>query len=238
MTSRTQKKAPPARRRPNRAEKREANRERILRAARTVFGRRGFHAATIEEIADEAGLSNGAIYYNFESKGDLLLALLEERQRERIAHLRRTFAKAPVATVGRDPAIDEETRDVTQSLKENREWRLLLLEFSAHAARTPSLALKLQAHKRELKATLTELYEQRFNEAGRTPPLPPDQLALVTAALANGLATEELSDPGSVPETLFGDLLATLLEPRPPDPAPRRQRRQGPHTTKTGTRAA
>ena len=44
------------RRRPNRAEKREANRTRILRAAREVFGARGFHAATIEEIADEAGL--------------------------------------------------------------------------------------------------------------------------------------------------------------------------------------
>ena len=222
MTSRTQTKAQPRQRRPNRAEKREANRERILRAARAVFGRRGFHAATIEEIADEAGLSNGAIYYNFESKGDLLLALLDERQRDRIAHLRRTFANVPATAAGRDPALDEETRDVTQSLKENREWRLLLAEFTADAARTPNLAPKLQAHKRELKATLTELYEQRFNAAGRTPPLPPDQLALLTAALANGLATEELSDPGSVPDSLFGDLLAALLEPRAPDPARRR----------------
>ena len=44
-------------RRLNRAEKREANRARILQAARRVFGERGFHAASIEEIADEAGLS-------------------------------------------------------------------------------------------------------------------------------------------------------------------------------------
>src|SRR5215213_10240123 len=93
------------RRRPNRVEKREANRTRILQAARTVFGARGFHAATIEEIAEEAGLSNGAIYYNFESKGELFFALLEERLDERIRHIRRTLTQAPGAGA-RDLALD------------------------------------------------------------------------------------------------------------------------------------
>ena len=58
MTSATQQ--PPARL--NRAEKREANRGRILEASRAVFIDRGFQAATIDEIAEHAGLSNGAIY--------------------------------------------------------------------------------------------------------------------------------------------------------------------------------
>src|SRR5437773_11926599 len=103
MTQRT-------RRRPNRAEKRQANRERILDAGRAVFGARGFHAATIEEIAEEAGLSNGAIYYNFDSKGDLFFALLEERQEERIRHLRRTLTKARAAGAG-DLGLVAEARD-------------------------------------------------------------------------------------------------------------------------------
>jgi AcrR family transcriptional regulator len=196
-------------RRPNRAEKRAANRDRILRAARKVFGARGFHAATIEEIAHEAGLSNGAIYYNFESKADLFFALLDERLDERIDHLRRTLAAAPRA--GEKDAWLEEARDATRSLTESREWRQLLFEFIAHAARTPSLAPKLQAHKRRLRTVLAEVLEQRFTERGAVAPLPVDHLALAAVALANGLALEEVSDPGSVPEDLLGNLIERLL---------------------------
>jgi AcrR family transcriptional regulator len=198
-------------RRPNRAEKREANRERILRAGRKVFGKRGFHGATIEEIAEEAGLSNGAIYYNFASKGDLFFALLEERMEERIRHMRRTLTNAPDAG---DLGLVEEARDATRSLKESRDWRLLVLEFVAHAARSPSLAPRLQAQKRKLRTALAELLEQRLAERDTEPPLPPDQLALAATALANGLAVEELSDPGSVPDELLGDLLALLVGAR------------------------
>jgi AcrR family transcriptional regulator len=207
VTPRTQTKRKA--RRPNRAEKREANRERILRAARKVFGRRGFHGATIEEIADEAGLSNGAIYYNFESKGDLFFALLEERLEERIRHMRRTLTARE--TGGGDLGLVDEARHATRSLKESREWRLLVLEFVAHAARTPGLAPRLRAHKRNFRTAFAELLAERLSEPGAEPPIPPDDLALAATALANGLAVEEVSDPGSVPDDLLGDLLALLV---------------------------
>jgi AcrR family transcriptional regulator len=204
-------------RRPNRADKRAANRDRILRAARKVFGARGFHAATIEEIAHEAGLSNGAIYYNFESKADLFFALLDERLDERIRHLQRTLATAPQKGA-RDVWLEEEARDATRSLTESREWRLLLFEFIAHAARTPSLAPKLQAHKRRLRTALAEVFERRFTERGFVAPLPVDHLALAAVALANGLALEEVSDPGSVPDKLLGNLIERLLAENPEKP--------------------
>jgi AcrR family transcriptional regulator len=208
VNQRTQ--APP--RRLNRTEKREANRTRILEAARRVFGERGFHGASIEEIAEEAGLSNGAIYYNFESKGDLFLALLWERIDDRIDHMRRTIGHG---AGGPDGGLAEEARDATRSLKESREWRLLLLEFEAHAIRTPSLAPKLKEHKRRFRAVLAKLLEQRLTERGITPPMPVDDLALVAAGLANGLALEELADPGSVSDELLGNALA-LVGGRPP----------------------
>jgi AcrR family transcriptional regulator len=197
-------------RRLNRAEKREANRERILRAGRAVFGARGYHGATIEEIAEEAGLSNGAIYYNFDSKGDLFLELLDERMEERVRHMRRTLA-GKTKTDGRDVGLEQEARDATRSLKESSEWRLLLFEFVAHAARTPSLRPKLRAHKRRYRAALAEVLEHRLAERGATAPVPSEQLALTAMALANGLAFEELSDPGAVPDELLGHLLALLL---------------------------
>jgi AcrR family transcriptional regulator len=206
VTPRTRTKA----RRQNRAEKREANRGRILRAARAVFGARGFHGATIEEIADEAGLSNGAIYYNFESKGDLFLALLEERMGERLRHMRGTLTggrRSDSSGLG----LEKEARDATRSLKESPEWRLLLFEFVAHAVRSPSLRRKLRAHKRKYRAEMAEVLDDRLTRRGVSASIPGDQLALVATALANGLALEEASDPGAVPDELLGDLLVLLI---------------------------
>jgi AcrR family transcriptional regulator len=202
----------PTRRRPTREQKREANRERILRAARTVFGARGYHSATIEEIADEAELSNGAIYYNFGSKEELFLALLDERLDERLEHTRQTIAAGASATGER--SLDQEARDITRSFKESREWRLLLLEFVAYAARNPAFAARFKDHKRRLRAALAEILEQHLNARGITPRMPIDQLAMILTGLANGLAVEELSDPGSVSDQLLGDALALLVPQR------------------------
>lgn len=57
-------------------------RERILTAARAVFGRRGYGEATMEEIALDAGVSNGALYHHFPSKGELFKEILDEHMRE------------------------------------------------------------------------------------------------------------------------------------------------------------
>ncbi len=49
-------------------------RERIVGAALRVFGERGFHRATIQDVVNECGLSVGAIYTYFKGKEDLFLA--------------------------------------------------------------------------------------------------------------------------------------------------------------------
>src|SRR5271155_3661689 len=62
-----------------RDEQKALTRRRLLDAAETVFGRHGFHRASVEEIAREAGATTGALYSNFAGKEDLFLALFEER---------------------------------------------------------------------------------------------------------------------------------------------------------------
>src|SRR3981081_1523162 len=52
-------------------------RERLLLAARRVFARSGFHGASVEEIASEAGFSTGALYSNFAGREHLSLVLME-----------------------------------------------------------------------------------------------------------------------------------------------------------------
>jgi AcrR family transcriptional regulator len=50
----------------------------ILIAARAVFAHRGFNDATMEDIAEEAGVAKGTVYLYFPSKRDLFLATLRE----------------------------------------------------------------------------------------------------------------------------------------------------------------
>ncbi len=54
-----------------------ARREQILDAATTVFAEKGFHRATIREVARAAGVADGTIYNYFENKAALLLGLLD-----------------------------------------------------------------------------------------------------------------------------------------------------------------
>ncbi|KIL37533.1 hypothetical protein SD71_02610 [Cohnella kolymensis] len=51
--------------------------KQILEAAIRCFARKGFHAASIQEIADELGMAKGSIYFYFKSKDDLLISVFE-----------------------------------------------------------------------------------------------------------------------------------------------------------------
>jgi AcrR family transcriptional regulator len=57
----------------------EDRREQIIDAAMQVFAQKGFSRATNKDIAREAGITPGLIYYYFESKEDLLKAIIETR---------------------------------------------------------------------------------------------------------------------------------------------------------------
>src|SRR5436853_4965753 len=61
-----------------RAERKERTKSELVEAARAVFLRRGFHGASVEEIAEEAGYTKGAVYSNFDGKDALFLAAFEE----------------------------------------------------------------------------------------------------------------------------------------------------------------
>jgi AcrR family transcriptional regulator len=68
------------------------NRERIMDAARELFARRGF-GATLDEVADRAGLGIGTVYRHFPNKSAVIDALFE-RSAERLVELARTAAAA------------------------------------------------------------------------------------------------------------------------------------------------
>jgi len=62
----------------------EDRREQIIDAAMRVFAQKGFVRATNRDVAHEAGITTGLIYYYFKSKEDLLKAVLEKRSPVRV----------------------------------------------------------------------------------------------------------------------------------------------------------
>lgn len=60
----------------------EERRKEILDAAMRCFVKKGYHASTIDDITREAGLTKGGIYWHFESKREIFMAILEEHKRQ------------------------------------------------------------------------------------------------------------------------------------------------------------
>src|SRR5207302_3330873 len=109
-------------------------RGRILEAAVKVFAERGFHTATVAEIARAAGVADGTIYLYFKSKDDLLLRLFDEKMTSLLEEARadleresgaagklRRFIQLHLALVERNPELASvlivELRQSAQFLK-------------------------------------------------------------------------------------------------------------------------
>jgi AcrR family transcriptional regulator len=192
-----------------RAEQTERNRASVLAAARRVFLARGYHAASLDQIADEAGFSKGVVYSQFASKADLFLTLLEARIEERAARNARV-----VEGLTGDHGVVTLLEHVSGFERVEPEWGLVVIEFRVHAARDRSLNRRYAAaHERTLagmQQVITSLYER----ADEPPPLPAPQLAQLLVALGAGARLEQAVDPESLPATLFAGLFARVLATR------------------------
>jgi AcrR family transcriptional regulator len=189
------------------AEKRQLTRRNVLLAAQDVFGRRGYHEATLREIAEAAGVSKGAVYYNFASKEELFLVLLEARMEERMREIRAAYAKPDLRP---DPS-DRAARDYIDNLKRNREWITLFFEFVAHAARDERFGAEFAARFKRFWAELADVIERRARERQVALPLPAEQLAIAIDVLGIGFMIPQIVDPEQASDDLLPKALGYLL---------------------------
>jgi AcrR family transcriptional regulator len=189
-----------------RKERQERTRSHLLRAAGTVFARRGFAHASIDQVAAEAGYTKGAFYANFASKEELFLALLEERFEDRVAALDEVLARdaAPEA------AAREGADDFTRYLRRDAEWERLFFEFAAHAARAPEFRGELVARYDALIARIARVIEGYTRRVGFRPPGPVEEFALMIFTVSNGVALQRMLDPDGVRDDLLADMLELL----------------------------
>jgi AcrR family transcriptional regulator len=193
-----------------RAEQQAQTRTRLIEAAAKVFAQRGFQAASVEEIAEQAGYSHGAVYSNFDGKGELFLAVFEEYMAERVRELAETQAAlADDATLeARARALADQWMD---RLAGERESLALHVEFIAHAERDPELAARFGSRSAAMRQAVSRYIVQFQQEAGAELAMPADDLALVLRALGIGLAIEWLVSPDAVRHGLYGDFVELLV---------------------------
>jgi AcrR family transcriptional regulator len=72
----------------------DARREQILDVAIEVFGRAGYYGASMNDIADAAGVTKPVLYQHFDSKSDLYSALLDEVGNRMISAISKATANA------------------------------------------------------------------------------------------------------------------------------------------------
>ena len=182
---------------------------RLLDAAEVVFAKRGFHGASVDEIAREAGATTGALYSNFASKEDLFLALFEETVAADVRDYAEVFAG------GETP--QEKGRAAAghwmQILRERPNYFPLFIEFWAYAVREPRLRKRFAERLAILRTANGRLVSEGAEHQGFSlNDQMAERLGLVITALGNGLALEKLADPDAVPDNLYGDMLVLIFK--------------------------
>jgi AcrR family transcriptional regulator len=196
---------------PSRAEKKLATRSKLLDAAEKVFASRGFADASLDEIAEVAGLTKGAVYSNFDKKLDLLLAVLDERMNRRFISI--------TGTVDMSRDIPEQAAQGGQlfmdTFQDERDLYLLWLECSVQSVHDPDVREALVKLDHAIRDVVADFIAHHAQNEGIELPIPAKQLATAITCMADGLALERMKAPESVPDDLFGTMLLLIYNGLP-----------------------
>jgi len=189
-----------------RPEQNARNRGLVLEAARHVFLSRGYHGATVEEVADEAGFSRGVVYSQFGAKADLFMALLEQRMTERAART----AELAAGLSGEDGAVSL-LEGAADRDSDDPSWGLLLIEFRVHAARDQKLNKRYAAAHQRTVDRMAEVVRGIYQRADQSPPLPVRHLAELMLAISSGAQLEHAANAAALPAAIRAEALRRLL---------------------------
>ena len=190
----------------SRKETQQLTRERVVAAAAKVFARRGYHRATVDEIASEAGFTIGALYSNFAGKEELFLAIADRQVEERVAEV----AAMGDAALGDEPNAAAAER-LRTFLERDPEWPLLFYEFWSLSVRNPELQGELAKRRDAIRDALAETLERVAERHGFELRFPAPVLATAIAASLNGLAFERAADPEGLPDEVFAEFVTAVL---------------------------
>ena len=218
--------APVSTERLGRQARKQLTRQLLIDAAAAVFARQGFDATSLDAVAEAAGFTKGAVYSNFRGKTDLIMALIERRMSEQVEQAARALAGAtldeairrlearPGTEVGKDGGAGaRDDADTGRPVPVGRDWLRLMYEFWHYAMRDERARRALAEQYERARTITSRMIAEKYEEAGRTPPMPVRDLAILVEAVGIGLAFQAALDPAAVPPGLQGEAARRLLAP-------------------------
>jgi len=197
--------------------RRQMTREALVAAAADVFAQKGFYGASLEEIAEAAGFTRGAIYSNFGSKDELLLAVIDMFIDRQIADLSGLIQ----GQAGADPATSAMAAAAVwlSSSQLAPNWSALSLELRLSALRNPEVRKRFVEAERQSVDKVTHLIDEFMTSAGLQLKIPARDLADISRATVEGLAQlSAINEEGAeryrgLVETFFVMLAEATAEP-------------------------
>jgi AcrR family transcriptional regulator len=179
----------------SRAERREQTRQELVSAAEACFVSRGFHASSVDEVAERAGYTKGAVYSNFASKEDLFFAVYERRVEQVLTEVVPGLRQA-----GAERAFDWFATGAIERRDRDDGWLAVFFEFWAHTLRHPELRDRFAGIHARFLEPLAEGVRTLAVDRGLALPadLTADQVVLAWNAMEVGLGLERLTQPQAV----------------------------------------
>jgi AcrR family transcriptional regulator len=198
--------------------RRRQTRDHLLEAAAQVLAERGFHGASLDEVAAAAGFTKGAVYSNFKNKEDLFLALLETLHAREMAELQRVLDASEVPPESR--LSDFVALYRTEAGLMPGDWSALYLEFCVYSMRNPEARRRLAEIDEASINSIAAIIETerarwgiRTNESAR-------HVARFIQAFSRGVGLMRGIDPDAVDDSFLETAIAVLARGMvPPDPA-------------------
>jgi AcrR family transcriptional regulator len=188
-------------RKPRKPQQRTAvTRNLLLRAAEQVFARVGYEKAQVEEIAEAAGFSKGALYAHFNSKEELFLVLYQTKTASSLATLRHALD----STRTREGKIDAFRRFYID-LSREKNWALIILEAKLFITRYPEVRARLRQIDEHvgdsIQAALTRLFGNSARAAGEA-----------LGGIFSALVLEAELEPDVLSERKMRAMLGTIFD--------------------------
>jgi AcrR family transcriptional regulator len=174
-----------------RAQQQRQTHEQLLKAGWSVFMRRGFLAATVEEIVAEAGYTRGALYKHFGGKEGLWLAITDATAEEHLLHLADRLDNA----ADRAELIEVLTPSGPAFGEGETRWSVASYEFAAWIAGQPELATTVIATQKLREERIVDMLGRACARLGVRPAMPLPQVVVLVGALGGSLALRRAVDP-------------------------------------------
>jgi len=165
----------------------ETRRRQILDAAGACFARRGFHAASMAEIARTFGMSAGHIYNYFASKEAIIEALVERDLERALGHIDELGSAAEIQQAM--------VAGVAQGVQDTVARSSLDLEIVAEAARNPNVAATVQSMDAAVRTRLKEVITAIYPAAAQAGEREIEARIEVMLALFDGLMVRVVRHP-------------------------------------------